>query len=93
MIWDVIKSCEREGSLDSRIKAVEVNDIEALLLKYKSIQYVLCNGNKSYTLWNQYFSSLQVTCIALPSTSNANRSIQESVLFKKWFDALDIALL
>lgn len=88
ILWDVIGSCEREGSLDSAIRNVVVNDIEALLEKYPQITTVLCNGKKSYDLYQRYFSHLQVSCIYLPSTSNANRSLKEEVLIQKWVDAL-----
>lgn len=93
ILWDVIHQCERVGSLDSQIKAVQVNDIDTLLLKYTSIRYVICNGNKSYALFQKHFSHLPVQCFALPSTSNANRSISEKDLFQKWFDALNVILL
>lgn len=92
ILWDVIKYCEREGSLDSNIKNVEVNDIEQLLNTYPTIQTVLCNGKKSYELYKKYFSHLERNCICLPSTSNANRSIKEEVLISKWHDALENAL-
>lgn len=91
ILWDVIKSCEREGSLDSNIKNVEVNDIEQLIKKYSTIKTVLCNGKKSYSLYMKYFSQLEVDCICLPSTSNANRSIKEMDLYKIWNQALDNA--
>ncbi|MGX8834752.1 DNA-deoxyinosine glycosylase [Amedibacillus sp. YH-ame6] len=88
ILWDVIGSCEREGSLDSAIRNVVVNDIEALLKQYPQITTVLCNGKKSYDLYQKYFSHLQVSCIYVPSTSNANRSLKEEALIQKWVDAL-----
>lgn len=93
VLWDVIESCEREGSLDSNIKKEKVNDIASLLASYPSITTVLCNGKKSYDLFQKHFSHLSVTCVCMPSTSNANRSITQDVLFEKWFDALDKYLL
>ncbi|MEG0470660.1 MAG: DNA-deoxyinosine glycosylase [Longicatena sp.] len=88
ILWDVIGSCEREGSLDSAIRNIVVNDIEALLKQYPQITTVLCNGKKSYDLYQKYFSHLQVSCIYVPSTSNANRSLKEEALIQKWVDAL-----
>lgn len=89
-LWDVIGSCEREGSLDSAIRDVEVNDIETLLLNNPSITHILCNGKKSYTLYQKHFSHINIHCSSLPSTSNANRSISEEQLFQLWENALKL---
>ena len=59
--FDVIESCEREGSLDSNIKAVKPNDINHLLLFYPKIKRVITNGN-----------NCKAEIIHLPSTSPAN---------------------
>ena len=88
VLWDVIHSCEREGSLDSKIKNVEVNDLESLLKKYPTIRVVLCNGKKSYELYQKHFLHLSIHCLCMPSTSNANRSISEETLFAEWTKAL-----
>lgn len=87
-LWDVIGSCEREGSLDSKIKKVTVNNIEEVIHTYPSITLVLCNGKKSYDLYQKYFKHLAIPCIYLPSTSNANRSLTEEALFTIWKDTL-----
>lgn len=90
ILWDVIASCEREGSLDSAIRQVHVNDIAALVQTYPKIQCILCNGKKSWELYQRHFEKrISVPCICLPSTSNANRTIKESELFAQWFAQLD----
>ena len=88
LLWDVIGECEREGSLDSKIHNEKVNPIQELLEIYPSIQFVICNGRKSYYLYQKHFSHLSLSCVYLPSTSNANRSIKEDVLFEKWREVL-----
>lgn len=88
-LWDTIESCEREGSLDSKIKNVKCNDIEWIINKYPSIKLIVCNGQKSYSLFVRYFSNLGVKYIGLPSTSNANRTIKESELYQKWYTIFD----
>lgn len=87
-LWDVIASCEREGSLDSKIRKEVCNDIEGLIKKYPSIQYVICNGKKSYALYQKHFSHLPLKVYTLPSTSNANRTIKETDLFDVWCQTL-----
>lgn len=89
ILWDVIASCEREGSLDSAIRHEVVNDIASLLKKYSEVSLILCNGKKSWELYQRHFgTSIDVECICLPSTSNANRTIKESVLYEQWFAQL-----
>lgn len=88
VLWDVIHSCEREGSLDSNIHHETVNDIEGLVNRYPNLTKIICNGRKSYDLYQKHFSHLNICCVYLPSTSNANRSIREEALFQKWKIAL-----
>lgn len=91
ILWDVIGSCEREGSLDSAIHHEECNDIVQLCQTYPSIALILCNGKKSYGLYERHFAKqLHIPYIAMPSTSNANRTIKESDLFAKWFAQLSL---
>lgn len=70
--FDVIESCEREGSLDSNIKAVKPNDISSLLLRYPKIKRVITNGNKAKDLFLTYNHDCKAEIIHLPSTSPAN---------------------
>lgn len=85
LLWDVIASCEREGSLDSAIRKEVVNPIDDMIKQYPSIQAIVCNGKKSYDLLCRHFKQLPVAVYYLPSTSNANRSIKEEALFDQWF--------
>lgn len=43
-IWDVFKSCGREGSLDCKIKNYVPNDFNWLLSKYSNLKYIFFNG-------------------------------------------------
>lgn len=88
LLWDVIGECEREGSLDSHIKHEVVNNIVEILHTYPSIVKIICNGRKSYDLYQKYFSHVTIICKCLPSTSNANQSLKENVLFEKWIQEL-----
>lgn len=90
LLWDVIGECEREGSLDSKIKHEVVNNIAEMLQDYPNIDRIICNGRKSYDLYQKHFSQLAITCTYLPSTSNANRSIKEDVLYEKWIQELSV---
>lgn len=91
-LWDVIYSCERVGSLDSKIRNVTCNSIDELLREYPSITHIVCNGKKAYTLLLKYFPSLDVEVLSLGSTSNANRSVSERELFDEWETTLQTLL-
>ncbi len=71
-LWDVIKSCDIEGSSDSSIKNICVNDINSIL-KSSSIKYVFTTGKKAYDLYKKYcFNNTKIDAIYLPSTSSSN---------------------
>lgn len=46
-LWDVIKACVREGSLDSNIKGEIPNDFITMLKKYPNIKAIAFNGTKA----------------------------------------------
>jgi len=85
-LWDTIKSCKREGSLDSDIQNEIPNNIEKLLKKYPNIKAIYLNGNKSYSAFKKYFSKLsdKYNCIKLPSTSPANARYSLDNLIDEW---------
>lgn len=75
-LWDVVKSCQRDSSLDSRLKNIELNDIPAFLKKYPNIQKIGCNGRKSYDLLCKNFKNINLPVVYLTSTSPANARIK-----------------
>ena len=85
-LWDTIKSCKREGSLDSDIQNEKPNDIRKLLKTYPNIETICLNGNKSYTAYKKYFPDLlgKYTCLKMPSTSPANARYNLNLLIKEW---------
>lgn len=85
-LWDTIKSCRREGSLDSDIQNEKPNDIRKLLKRYPNIQTICLNGNKSYLAFKKYFPDLleQYTCYKMPSTSPANAKYSLEKLIDEW---------
>ncbi len=85
-LWDTIKSCKREGSLDSDIQNEKPNDIRKLLKMYPNIETICLNGNKSYIAFKKYFPDLleKYTCYKMPSTSPANARYNLNLLIKEW---------
>ena len=89
-LWDTIKSCKREGSLDSDIQNETPNDIRKLLKRYPKIKIICLNGNKSYTAFKKYFPDLleKYSCLKMLSTSPANARYSKDELMKEWEKSL-----
>ncbi|MEG1648143.1 MAG: DNA-deoxyinosine glycosylase [Bacilli bacterium] len=78
-LWDVIKSCEINGSSDSSIKNIKVNDIEKILHE-SNISCVFCTGKTAYNNFIKYFDiNIDVIYLPSPSSANAIKSIGELV--------------
>ena len=58
-LWDVLKRCERQGSLDSAIKRAseEANDLAGFLSDHDSIKAVLFNGGKIRNFFQPPYSA------------------------------------
>ena len=89
-LWDTIKTCKREGSLDSDIQNETPNDIKGLLKNYQNIKTICLNGNKSYSAFKKYFPDLleKYNCHKMPSTSPANARYSLDILIKEWSKVL-----
>lgn len=85
-LWDIIKSCKRDGSLDSDIQNENPNDIRKLLKKYPNIKTICLNGNKSYSAFKKYFPDLleKYNCHKMPSTSPTNARYSLNKLIEEW---------
>ena len=84
-VWDVIHSCNIEGSSDSSITDVTVNNL-ILITETAAIDAIYINGKKAYALYNKYikpgFNFDNVIC--LPSTSPANAAWSLERLIEAW---------
>lgn len=83
-LWDVIKVCDREGSLDSNIKNEKPNDFVSLFKEYPNIEFVLFNGTKAYEVFRKQVGfniSDKIIFKKLTSTSPANTiSIERKIM-------------
>lgn len=82
-VWDVIASCDIEGSSDSSIKNVVVNDLSEIL-KETNIETIFLNGGTAYNLFKKYNKDLNMNIIKLPSTSPANARYSLEMLINDW---------
>ena len=82
-VWDVLKACDRPGSLDSNIApdTIEANDFNAFFQAHPKIRAVFFNGAKAEQIYMKYVqASLEkpwqnITTSRLPSTSPANAAL------------------
>lgn len=89
VLWDVIASAQRHGSLDSAIQHETVipNDIIGLMSAYPSIQTIYLNGGTAATLFKRHIAKQlnpSVHIVPLPSTSPANARMRFEEKLEKW---------
>lgn len=80
-LWDVIKSCEINGSSDASIKNVIVNDIGNLISKTK-IKKIYTTGKTAYNLYNKYCkvkTGIEAIYLYSPSPANCAISLEKIV--------------
>ena len=70
-LWDMVKSCSRENSLDSSLEDIEVNDIASFLEKYPTIEKIAFTGRLAERLYKMHYDYLDIKTIYLPSPSSA----------------------
>ncbi|SCZ76485.1 DNA-deoxyinosine glycosylase [Acidaminobacter hydrogenoformans] len=97
-LWDVLESCRREGSADTAIRDEVPNDFQSFIMGHPRLETVLCNGSKSYQLYNKYILGSrdgqglprQLQLMRLPSTSPAHAVAFEEKL-EAWRAAFVVA--
>jgi TDG/mug DNA glycosylase family protein len=73
-LWDVVASCERDGSSDADIHNVSANDFSAFFAAHPAIRHVFFNGGKAYELYKKHSKPEDkgIVCHRLGSTSPAH---------------------
>ena len=83
-LWDMVVSCEIQGSSDATVKNAEIADLYFLLHNAK-IEKILLNGTLSYNLFIEKYKDIAMPYEKMPSTSPANPRYDENV----WRNAID----
>lgn len=91
-VWDVLKACLRDGSLDSEIddSTIVPNDFKSFYTTHLGITHVFFNGAKAESAYKKHIwrilssRSQGLEYKRLPSTSPANTSIKFPEKVTEW---------
>ncbi len=84
-LWDTLKLCYREGSLDSNIKDAEPNNITNLLKINPTIRCVFFNGKGAEKYYDKFHHRVEGICyFSMPSTSPANARLKFEDKLDAW---------
>ena len=86
-LWDVLHSCIRPGSLDSRIERETANDFIAFFRRHPGIALVLFNGAKAEASFRRHVLpsvDRPMRYARLPSTSPAHASVPFEKKLEAW---------
>lgn len=97
-LWDVLRQCEREGSLDSDIRTHSERpcDIVGLLQNCPQIRRICFNGQKAAVAFRRHVlphlpAGRIFEMLVMPSTSPANASQRREEKFRIWADKVWLA--
>ena len=94
-LWDVLHSCEREGSLDADIdfNSMRPNDFVTFFHEHPHIKLVCFNGAVAEQCYKTHvlpaLSSISITYARLPSTSPAHAALSFQEKVAAWHAVLD----
>lgn len=91
-LWDVLRACERPGSLDSSIVrgSEQANDFAAFLDRHPELKVIALNGGTARDAFHRRVLPMlgerlsAIELIALPSTSPANASVSAAAKRAAW---------
>lgn len=89
-LWDVLQSCERQGSLDSSIvsSTITPNDFAAFLASHPGVRRIFFNGAAAETAFRRFvipaLPALSCSLQRLPSTSPANARFRLQQHLEAW---------
>jgi double-stranded uracil-DNA glycosylase len=83
-LWDVVVSCSRPGSADSRIRDPVSNDIAGFVRANTSVCLIALNGSTAARLYHQLAEVPGIPSVTLPSTSPANAAVTFGEKVRRW---------
>lgn len=97
-LWDVLRSCQRTGSLDSMIETdtQTINDFQSFFPENREITHVFFNGGKAEVCFRRHVLPKNKLGLLgftrLPSTSPANARLSFEDKYKIWHEMIHSAL-
>lgn len=86
-LWDVLRECSRDGSLDSNIREPIPNDIVRLLEENPSICLIACNGGTAFRYFRKFIQpnlKKEYPVVQLPSSSPAAARMSVAEKLSVW---------
>lgn len=95
-LWDVLRACRREGSLDQRIirGSEEPNDLGRVVGPHAELRAILFNGRSVAEFFHRHqiprelWPDLGVELVTLPSTSPAHAAMPTTAVVRAWTETL-----
>ncbi|WP_321489436.1 DNA-deoxyinosine glycosylase [uncultured Hyphomonas sp.] len=90
-VWDVLKFCRREGSLDADIRAELPNDFAAFFAGHPRVRRIGLNGGKATKIFQKFAEAhapAAAVATRLPSTSPAYAAMSFARKCELWRQAL-----
>lgn len=90
-LWDVLQSCEGEGSADSNIRNEETNDFGHLFAEHPQIKHIFFTSRKAEEFYKKHVGfQKNITYATLPSPSTAYASMTFIQKLERWQSILHI---
>jgi len=89
-LWDVLRECDREGSLDQHIRNEVPNDFVSFLRAHPHIERIGFNGRKAEHTFKKQVEAIHpqclegITLVLLPSTSPAHAGKSKAAKKREW---------
>jgi hypoxanthine-DNA glycosylase len=91
-LWDVLHSCTREGSLDTRIEDETANDFAVFFRNHPALTHVFFNGAKAEASFRRHVQprlggalrGRALRLVRLPSTSPAHAGLPRARKLAAW---------
>ncbi|PXY46360.1 DNA-deoxyinosine glycosylase [Flavobacterium hydrophilum] len=84
-LWNVLASCIREGSSDSKITNESINDFVNFHIQYPNIKYVFFESKSAAKFYTKYSTpQIGISYYVLPSTSGLNAGTSFSQKVETW---------
>jgi hypoxanthine-DNA glycosylase len=91
-LWDAVAACEREGSLDSAIRAAQPSDLPDLVGRLPRLRGIACNGATAHRETLALLPGVPWPIWRLPSTSPAHAGLGFEAKRTAWGEALGSTL-